>query len=121
MGGLAENLSSRFNSTSSVPCSKVRFIFGSCGKYRVAQTGYGRWSLKEAAYKAMFPYVHPTWKEFTYRRFDAERHRKPKLEYRPLKATQGGVGRIHCSVSHDGEYVYTSVLVEETECHNKPS
>ena len=77
--------------------------------------------MKEAAYKAMFPYVHPTWKELTYRRFDIERHRKPELEYRPLKTTQDEIGRIHCSVSHDGEYVFTSVLVEDLECHNKLS
>ncbi|KAI0092835.1 4'-phosphopantetheinyl transferase [Irpex rosettiformis] len=72
-----------------------------------------RWSLKEAAYKAMFPHVQPTWKELTYSKLNAERLLKPALEYTPFQVTQNKIGRIHCSVSHDGEYVFTSVLVEE--------
>ncbi|KAF8165406.1 4'-phosphopantetheinyl transferase [Crassisporium funariophilum] len=51
-----------------------------------------RWSVKEASYKAMYPVVKPTWREFTYQSVTAE-GRKPTL-------------------THDGEYVYSSVLIE---------
>ncbi|KAI0347287.1 4'-phosphopantetheinyl transferase [Trametopsis cervina] len=71
-----------------------------------------RWSLKEAAYKAVFPHVHPTWKEFTYHGLNNESRLKPTLAYHPLSRIEHNVGKIHCSVSHDGEYVFTTVLVE---------
>ncbi|KAI0685600.1 4'-phosphopantetheinyl transferase [Cytidiella melzeri] len=77
-----------------------------------------RWSLKEAAYKAMFPRVQPTWKELTYRKHDAHLRLKPSLLFSPFHGTQIDIGQIHCSVSHDGEYVYTTVLVEECEQGN---
>ncbi len=76
-----------------------------------------RWSVKEAAYKALYPHVVPTWKEITYTGFDAKNRTKPTLEYWPFRPTQTEIGKIHCSVSHDGEYVFTSVLVEE-HCTN---
>ncbi|KAK0486884.1 4'-phosphopantetheinyl transferase [Armillaria luteobubalina] len=70
-----------------------------------------RWAVKEAAYKAMYPAVKPTWKEFSFRslgqEFDGS---KPLLFYRsPYPDTS--VGEIHSSISHDGEYVFASVLV----------
>ncbi|KAK0453557.1 4'-phosphopantetheinyl transferase [Armillaria borealis] len=70
-----------------------------------------RWAVKEAAYKAMYPTVKPTWKDFSFRglgqEFDGS---KPSLFYRsPYPDTS--VGEIHSSISHDGEYVFASVLV----------
>ncbi|PBK72648.1 4'-phosphopantetheinyl transferase [Armillaria solidipes] len=70
-----------------------------------------RWAVKEAAYKAMYPVVKPTWKDFSFRglaqEFDGS---KPSLFYRsPYPDTS--VGEIHSSISHDGEYVFASVLV----------
>jgi len=72
-----------------------------------------RWSLKEAAYKAMFPHLRPTWKEFTYRGLDTQQNIKPLLIHTPLDQETSVVGKIHCSISHDGDYVFTTVLVEE--------
>ncbi|KAG2013730.1 hypothetical protein CC2G_010608 [Coprinopsis cinerea AmutBmut pab1-1] len=70
-----------------------------------------RWSVKEAAYKALYPTVRPTWKELTYTSLNSGI--KPSLSYQPLDGLSGSlVGPIHVSVSHDGEYVLSQVLVE---------
>ncbi|KAF7301333.1 4'-phosphopantetheinyl transferase [Mycena indigotica] len=61
-----------------------------------------RWAVKEAAYKAFYPHLRPSWKDLTLRKDGP----KPKLELKEW------AGRIHVSVSHDGEYVFASVLVE---------
>ncbi|TFK43597.1 4'-phosphopantetheinyl transferase [Crucibulum laeve] len=73
-----------------------------------------RWSVKEAAYKAIYPVARPTWKEFTY--CGLHTTCKPSLMYHPLsgKDNTRTINKIHVSVSHDGEYVYTSVIVEES-------
>lgn len=60
--------------------------------------------MKEAAYKAMFPALRPTWKELTYH--NAGKNTKPQLLYQSRDV------KIHVSVSHDGDYVFTSVMVE---------
>ena len=64
-----------------------------------------RWSTKEAAYKAVFPTLRPTCKELTYR--SSSKYSKPQLLYDVHQ-----VGKIHVSASHDGDYVFTSVVVE---------
>ncbi|KAI1792860.1 4'-phosphopantetheinyl transferase [Ganoderma leucocontextum] len=69
-----------------------------------------RWSIKEAAYKAVFPF-RPTWKNFTYHSLSADGQRKPWLEYHSGASGQS-LGEIHASVSHDSDYVFTTVLVE---------
>ncbi|KAJ7047435.1 4'-phosphopantetheinyl transferase [Mycena alexandri] len=70
-----------------------------------------RWAVKEAAYKAIYPHKTPTWKEFTYHGLN--NGRKPMLVYHPLRADDStNIGKIHVSVSHDGEYVFASVLVQ---------
>lgn len=72
-----------------------------------------RWSVKEAAYKALYPAARPTWKELTY--CGLAGGNKPVLQYHPSTASAvEKVGRIHVSVSHDGEYVFSSVHVEGT-------
>ncbi|KAF6762677.1 4'-phosphopantetheinyl transferase [Ephemerocybe angulata] len=70
-----------------------------------------RWCVKEAAYKAIYPHAIPQWKELTYTSLAAGV--KPQLEYTPLDSKQKGrFDHIHVSVSHDGEYVLSQVLVE---------
>ncbi|PPQ63864.1 hypothetical protein CVT24_009490 [Panaeolus cyanescens] len=72
-----------------------------------------RWSVKEAAYKAMYPTVKPLWRQLTYRSLTPHGD-KPSLEYHPALPEDGkNVGKMHVSVSHDGDYVYSSVVVEE--------
>ena len=57
----------------------------------------------------MYPVVKASWKEFTYEKIS----KKPTLRYDPtLHANRHKIGRIHVSVSHDGDYVYSSVLIE---------
>ena len=84
-------------------------IFSSAGV-----SNQNRWSVKEAAYKAMYPYARATWKELSYTGLTATS--KPRVEYSPTStspARKGNkIGKLHVSVSHDGEYVYTSVLAE---------
>ena len=70
---------------------------------------FRRWSVKEASYKAMYPVVKASWKELTYEKISG----KPTLRYDPiLHANRHKIGRTHVSVSHDGDYVYSSVLIE---------
>ncbi|EDR12832.1 uncharacterized protein LACBIDRAFT_311732 [Laccaria bicolor S238N-H82] len=74
-----------------------------------------RWGVKEAAYKAMFPVARPTWKDLTYhgaKVADNGQWQKPSLTYRPPGSSIPVIDQIHVSVSHDGDYVYASVLVE---------
>ncbi|ESK97633.1 4'-phosphopantetheinyl transferase [Moniliophthora roreri MCA 2997] len=74
-----------------------------------------RWALKEAAYKALYPIVKPTWKELTYQG-KSKTGLKPLLQYHPLVDRQPiPTVTLHCSVSHDGDYVLASVLAEERE------
>ncbi|KAJ7744506.1 4'-phosphopantetheinyl transferase superfamily [Mycena maculata] len=68
-----------------------------------------RWAVKEAAYKALYPRHKPSWKELTYHGLTNEH--KPVLLYRPVKCRATPMD-IHVSVSHDGEYVFASVLVQ---------
>ncbi|KAG8930797.1 hypothetical protein FRC03_009797 [Tulasnella sp. 419] len=71
-----------------------------------------RWASKEAAYKALFPVHKLTWKDITLSR--SKQHPKPMLNFseeakihitRPIK--------FHTSISHDGDYLISQVLVEE--------
>ncbi|KAI0771920.1 4'-phosphopantetheinyl transferase [Trametes elegans] len=70
-----------------------------------------RWGVKEAAYKAIFPHARPTWKEFTLQSLSNDGLRKPLLEYHPSRPNVSSWG-FHISVSHDGDYVFATVLVE---------
>ncbi len=70
-----------------------------------------RWSVKEAAYKAVYPLARPTWKDFTFHSLSADGLQKPTLEHH-TKDPGARLWKIHTSVSHDGEYVFATVLVE---------
>ncbi|THH12630.1 hypothetical protein EW146_g7515 [Bondarzewia mesenterica] len=71
-----------------------------------------RWAVKEAAYKALYPVVKPTWKELTFVR-SGSKSLKPVLQYQPLNIEDAvRIGHLHASVSHDGEYVFATVLAE---------
>ncbi|KAH7100662.1 4'-phosphopantetheinyl transferase [Auriculariales sp. MPI-PUGE-AT-0066] len=65
-----------------------------------------RWALKEATYKALFPTLRLTWKDVTASRGVGD---KPLLTISShiVSRTQ-----LHCSVSHDGEYVLAFVVAE---------
>jgi len=68
-----------------------------------------RWAAKEAAYKALYPRFRPTWKDLA---ITKESGHKPTLEYRLMDNREHGL-RFHLSISHDGEYIFATVLVEE--------
>ncbi|KAF9335442.1 hypothetical protein BG006_000080 [Podila minutissima] len=65
-----------------------------------------RWALKEASYKALYPHHKLTWQDVTVAKQDG----KPTLVI-PEKE-RFGIGKSHCSVSHDGEYLVGQVLFE---------
>ncbi|KAJ3741207.1 4'-phosphopantetheinyl transferase [Lentinula detonsa] len=68
-----------------------------------------RWALKEAAYKALYPTYRPTWKDLAYYPLGAiEPGSKPHLSYK----YQSNMA-LHCSVSHDGDYVFSTVIAEQ--------
>lgn len=92
----------------------VRYVPSNFTRFSTHFSTY-RWGVKEAAYKAMFPVARPTWKDLTYhgaKVADNGQWRKPSLTYRPPASSIPVIGQIHVSVSHDGDYVYASVLVE---------
>lgn len=65
--------------------------------------------MKEAAYKALYPTMKPTWGDLTFYPLHAlHTGSKPKLILR--KAYAGEFGELHSSVSHDGDYVLASVI-----------
>jgi holo-[acyl-carrier protein] synthase len=100
IAGHVRFLAVRYGSTSSGTKSVLTFIYS--------------WCLKEAAYKALYPNVRPTWGELTYRRLSWEKHGlKPELVYHPIMAVEATkVGRMHISISHDGDYVVAFVTIE---------
>ena len=70
-----------------------------------------RWAVKEAVYKAVYPIVKPTWHDFTLRR--PAGNPKPDLAYHPKDSQLSlRLGRMHTSVSHDGDYTFATVIVE---------
>ncbi|KAH9007104.1 4'-phosphopantetheinyl transferase [Lactarius hatsudake] len=70
-----------------------------------------RWAVKEAVYKAVYPVVKPTWHDFTLQRPAGSP--KPDLLYHPNDNQLSlRLGRMHASVSHDGDYTFATVIVE---------
>ncbi|KAF8826675.1 4'-phosphopantetheinyl transferase [Lentinula edodes] len=68
-----------------------------------------RWALKEAAYKALYPNYRPTWKDLTYYPLGAIKlGSKPVLSFKYQQDLS-----FHCSVTHDGDYVFATVVVEK--------
>lgn len=77
--------------------------------------GRCRWAIKEATYKAIYHAVKPTWKELSYRTIEGQGS-KPFLIYEPLDIAEAvKLGRLHASVSHDGDYVFATVIAEARE------
>ena len=86
-----------------------------------------RWTLKEAAYKALFPYYRLTWKDISINQIEGIFKicmtflslcmtniilGKPHLIIHDVE--QKGINniKVYSSVSHDGEYVISQVLIE---------
>jgi len=68
--------------------------------------------VKEAAYKALYPDIKPTWKELTYLGLSSN-GKKPTLSYSSSSQDSSRkFGSIHVSVSHDGDYTMAYVVVE---------
>lgn len=86
----------------------------------VSSLQFFRWTAKEATYKALYPSYIPIWKELSI--IKSPGSPKPILVFNPKKSTRTVDGEVemislegakfHLSVSHDGEYVISNVLVE---------
>jgi holo-[acyl-carrier protein] synthase len=65
----------------------------------------------------MYPSIIPTWKDLTYTSFS--KGVKPHLTYHPANPKERAtIESIYVSVSHDGEYVFSQVLVEGAQIAN---
>lgn len=76
-----------------------------------------RWAVKESAYKALYPHVRLQWKlvSFIYPPVPASTtikdRGKPVLMLDPSLDLSDTL-KLHASVSHDGEYVFATVIAE---------
>ncbi|KAF8609193.1 4'-phosphopantetheinyl transferase [Ceratobasidium sp. AG-I] len=73
-----------------------------------------RWAVKESAYKALYPHVRLQWKLVSLLPPPASATKggdKPALELDPSLGLSNTL-KFHVSVSHDGEYVFATVLAE---------
>ncbi|KAM0791492.1 hypothetical protein ACM66B_005945 [Microbotryomycetes sp. NB124-2] len=71
-----------------------------------------RWAAKEAGYKAVYPQLRPTWKQFQLTKLD----RKPKLSLVGCSArTDPEFVRLHLSLSHDNDLVIAYVVAEHVK------
>lgn len=73
-----------------------------------------RWAVKESAYKALYPHAHLQWKLVSFLPPPASTingSNKPTLV---LDSSLGlsSTLKLHASISHDGEYVFATVLAE---------
>jgi holo-[acyl-carrier protein] synthase len=98
---------------------RVKFMAVRCARKRPHKNHidtdnlFPRWAVKEAAYKALYPTIVPTWRELTYRSALSSSRQKPSLIFRPDDEKNIGlVGKLHVTVSHDGDYVVAQVLAE---------
>ena len=75
---------------------------------------FSSFSVKEAAYKAVYPNAKPTWKDFTYCGLGhSHPGSKPLLLFKPTEEMPlTSQWKFHVSVSHDGDFVMSSVVVE---------
>ena len=73
--------------------------------------------MKEAAYKALYPTIRPTCKELSYHSFSSDfPGSKPSLTFSPTIAVDGNrVGELLVSVSHDGEYIFSTVVAQRLQ------
>ena len=75
-------------------------------------SNHRRWAVKEAVYKAVYPSLKPAWQDFTLQK--GARDPKPDLVYHPKDNVLSlRLGRIHTSASHDQDYVFATVIVEQ--------
>ena len=72
--------------------------------------------MKEAAYKALYPTVKPTWKELSFTSFNLDISKgKPMLLYKPFNEGTNcpeKLGALHASISHEDNYVVAMVVAE---------
>jgi holo-[acyl-carrier protein] synthase len=70
----------------------------------------GRRAEKEAAYKALHPHRKTTWKDVEIVK-TKQTGTRPLLQWTEASGTDSTV-KMHLSVSHDGDYVASTVIAE---------
>ncbi|KXN70728.1 4'-phosphopantetheinyl transferase [Conidiobolus coronatus NRRL 28638] len=68
-----------------------------------------RWSCKESLYKALYPLYKPTWKEVSI----LKNQEKPFIRWQTDRFEVEKGLEYHLSVSHDGDFVVSYVIVEK--------
>ncbi|KAG8694631.1 hypothetical protein FRC09_009725, partial [Ceratobasidium sp. 395] len=68
------------------------------------------WAVKESAYKALYPRHRLQWKQLSF--LPPPNHKKPVLFFNDPAGIFNNL-KLHASVSHDGEYVFATVLAEQ--------
>ncbi|TFL05671.1 4'-phosphopantetheinyl transferase superfamily [Pterulicium gracile] len=71
-----------------------------------------RWAVKEAAYKALYPTIRPSWKDLSLLRRASDA--KPRLELDSGLLPEASTVDLQVSISHDGDYVVASVLAQKS-------
>lgn len=74
--------------------------------------GFRRWAVKEAAYKALYPTIRPSWKDLSLLRRASDA--KPRLELDSGLLPEASTVDLQVSISHDGDYVVASVLAQKS-------
>ncbi|KAG0141627.1 hypothetical protein CROQUDRAFT_674013 [Cronartium quercuum f. sp. fusiforme G11] len=88
-----------------------------------------RWTAKEAAFKALYPFYRPTWKELNVLKnqpirlaymfepsnlhsafFESLSFKKPTIHFRPELRSELPMPLLNVSISHDGNYVVAIVV-----------
>ncbi|KAG8685713.1 hypothetical protein FRC08_012951 [Ceratobasidium sp. 394] len=69
-----------------------------------------RWAVKESAYKALYPHYRLQWKQVNF--LPPSDHNKPILSFNDPAGAYDRL-KLHASVSHDGEYIFATVLAEQ--------
>ncbi|KZS97972.1 4'-phosphopantetheinyl transferase [Sistotremastrum niveocremeum HHB9708] len=69
-----------------------------------------RWAVKEATYKALQPLYKLTWKNVSLLQDPSSGSNKPWIA---IDSRLGCSYTLHCSISHDGDYVTSFVVAEK--------
>lgn len=72
-----------------------------------------RWTAKEAAYKALHAHRETTWKDVEIVKRE-QTGTRPLLQWTDPSPADAAV-KLHLSVSHDGEYVASTVIAESLQ------
>ncbi|WAR57920.1 hypothetical protein PtB15_5B150 [Puccinia triticina] len=110
-------LSRRILSGAELDCPEFKLAASSSDLWSADMVGFlaNRWTAKEAAYKALYPYHEARWKELSLLKGQPGQPKKPVLIFHPHSHIT-----LHVSLSHDGPYTIASVLATSSSSPDSP-